>query len=64
MIMAMRKIQYQAGDGKWYDLVIWDIIAPLNRESQLTAENERLKRLLKEYQEQDGCAQPPTKGGE
>jgi hypothetical protein len=25
-----RIIEYQAGDGKWYELEVWDLIDPMN----------------------------------
>jgi len=38
-----RKIQYQAGDGKWHELDIWDIIDPSDDVYvELKAENEKL----------------------
>ena len=40
--MSHRKIEYQAGDGKWYTLEVWDIFDPLDEHKLLISENNKL----------------------
>jgi len=44
-----RTIKYQAGDGLWYDLVVYDLIMP--EYDRLETENKKLKIKIKEQAE-------------
>ena len=46
-----RKIKFQFSDGKWYDMVVYDVVDPVAEEQieTLQAENDRMKKALVKY---------------
>jgi hypothetical protein len=48
MIMSERTIQYQGVDGKWHDLLIYDLIDPLDTTSSLPADLKVIREFMEE----------------